>query len=303
MITFAVINYTYMSTREEKLQAFGRLLDVQERLRKECPWDRKQTNESLRPNTIEEVYELCDALLKDDRKNICKELGDVMEHVLFYSIIGSETNDFDMADVCNKEADKLMFRHTFIDWTGWEGDPKAHAHTNEKNAELVANKPQTEQQVEQTWEQIKQKEKDGNKTVLAGVPQSLPSLIKAYRIQDKARNVGFDWKKRENVWQKVREELGELEEELAKNDEQRSAEELGDFLFSVINAARLYHLNPENALEMTNQKFIRRFNYVESASKKLGKELKNMTLSEMDALWNEAKQLEKQDKKDIQQKG
>lgn len=200
-----------MHTKEEKMAAFSRLLDVQERLRKECPWDRKQTNESLRPNTIEEVYELCDALLNDDKKNICKELGDVMEHVLFYSILGEETRDFDLADVCNKQADKLMFRHPFIDWTGWEGDPK-QGKTAEGNTST--DNPKTEQQVEQTWEQIKQKEKDGNKTVLSGVPDSLPSLIKAYRIQDKARNVGFDWKQCEDVWDKVREELNELEVEL-----------------------------------------------------------------------------------------
>ncbi|ERT56297.1 MazG family protein [Prevotella sp. BV3P1] len=290
MITFAVIKNTYMHTKEEKLAAFSRLLDVQERLRKECPWDRKQTNESLRPNTIEEVYELCDALLNDDKKNICKELGDVMEHVLFYSILGEETRDFDLADVCNKQADKLMFRHPFIDWTGWEGDPK-QGRTVEVNA--PTDNPKTEQQVEQTWEQIKQKEKDGNKTVLSGVPDSLPSLIKAYRIQDKARNVGFDWKQREDVWDKVREELNELEVELNQHSQEKATSELGDFLFSVINAARLYHLNPENALEMTNQKFIRRFNYVEQQTLKKGKQLTDMTLKEMDKLWVEAKMMER----------
>lgn len=278
-----------MHTREEKLKAFARLLDVQERLRKECPWDRKQTNKSLRPHTIEEVYELCDALFKEDTKNICKELGDVLEHVLFYAILGSEANDFDIADVCNQEADKLMFRHPFIDWTGWEGDPKKNVSTNEFNND----KPKTEQEVEQTWEQIKQKEKDGNKRVLSGVPNALPSLIKAYRIQDKARNVGFDWEQREEVWKKVYEELGELKEELAKDNVETSTQELGDFLFSVINAARLYHLNPDNALEMTNQKFIRRFNYIEDHTLKQGKQLKNIDLAEMDRLWNEAKSLEK----------
>lgn len=290
MITFAVIKYTYMHTKEEKMAAFSRLLDVQERLRKECPWDRKQTNESLRPNTIEEVYELCDALLNDDKKNICKELGDVMEHVLFYSILGEETCDFDLADVCNKQADKLMFRHPFIDWTGWEGDPK-QGRTVERDSST--DNPKTEQQVEQTWEQIKQKEKDGNKTVLSGVPDSLPSLIKAYRIQDKARNVGFDWKQREDVWDKVREELKELEVELNQHSQEKATSELGDFLFSVINAARLYHLNPENALEMTNQKFIRRFNYVEQQTLKKGKQLTDMSLEEMDKLWVEAKKMER----------
>ena len=276
-----------MHTREEKLHAFARLLMVQERLRKECPWDSKQTNQSLRPNTIEEVYELCDALIKEDRVNICKELGDVMEHVLFYSILGEEDGDFDIADICNKEADKLMFRHPFIDWTGWEGNPKDGKHTDND-----VSKPETSQQVEETWEQIKQREKDGNKSVLAGVPDALPSLIKSYRIQDKARNVGFDWKKKEDVWDKVREELSELEEELRKEDKEGSTRELGDFLFSVINAARLYHLNPDNALELTNQKFIRRFNYIEKHTLKVGKPLTEMTLSEMDALWNEAKKEE-----------
>ena len=273
-----------MHSKEEKLHAFARLLEVQERLRKECPWDCKQTNQSLRPNTIEEVYELCDALIKEDRINICKELGDVMEHVLFYSILGEEDGNFDIADICNKEADKLMFRHPFIDWTGWEGDPKSG-----KYADDSTNKPNTSQQVEETWEQIKQHEKDGNKSVLAGVPDALPSLIKSYRIQDKARNVGFDWEKKEDVWDKVREELSELEEELRNGDKESSTRELGDFLFSVINAARLYHLNPDNALELTNQKFIRRFNYIEKHTLKTGKSLTEMTLDEMDTLWNEAK--------------
>ena len=276
-------------TKEEKLKAFGRLLDVQHRLRKECPWDKKQTYESLRPNTIEEVFELCDALMKNDSKEIKKELGDVMEHIMFYSIIGNENNDFDIADVCNQEADKLMFRHPFIDWTGWEGDPKA-----KNNENTDAEKPADAESVEMTWEQIKQKEKDGNKTVLSGVPNALPSLIKAYRIQDKARNVGFDWKEKEDVWDKVREELNELEAELRKEDKENSTKELGDFLFSVINAARLYHLNPDNALEHTNQKFISRFGYIEQHVKAARKEFKDLTLEEMDALWNEAKKIEKQ---------
>ena len=183
-----------------------------------------------------------------------------------------------------------MFRHPFIDWTGWEGDPK-QGRTVEGNA--PTDNPKTEQQVEQTWEQIKQKEKDGNKTVLSGVPDSLPSLIKAYRIQDKARNVGFDWKQREDVWDKVREELNELEVELNQHSQEKATSELGDFLFSVINAARLYHLNPENALEMTNQKFIRRFNYVEQQTLKKGKQLTDMSLEEMDKLWVEAKMMER----------
>ncbi|MBR0116271.1 MAG: nucleoside triphosphate pyrophosphohydrolase [Prevotella sp.] len=260
-----------MHSREEKIEAFGRLLDVLDRLRVECPWDRKQTNESLRPNTIEEVFELCDALMKDDSKNICKELGDVLMHVCFYALIGQEKGDFDVADVCQKQADKLIFRH-----------PHVYGEVVAESAEKVL----------QNWEQIKLREKDGNKTVLSGVPQALPSLIKAYRIQDKARNVGFDWDKREDVWTKVREELDELQAELERDDKERSTAELGDFLFSVINAARLYHLNPDNALEQTNQKFIRRFNYVEQHSIREGKPLTEMTLAEMDKLWEEAKKTE-----------
>lgn len=295
-----------MHTKEEKLAAFERLLDIQERLRKECPWDRKQTFESLRPNTIEETFELADALMKQDKKNICKELGDVMEHVVFYALLGSETNDFDIADVCNAQSDKLMFRHDFIDWTGWAvaNDNMAInkqgqvVYKDELNTESQAatsangNVPSTATQVELTWEQRKQKEREGNKTVLSGVPDSLPSLIKAYRIQDKARNVGFDWEKKEDVWDKVGEELNELKAELVREDKENSTKELGDFLFSVINAARLYKLNPDNALEHTNQKFISRFTYVEQQAKKLGKELKSMTLEEMDNLWNEAKKIE-----------
>ena len=295
-----------MHTKEEKLAAFERLLDIQERLRKECPWDRKQTFESLRPNTIEEAFELADALMKHDKRNICKELGDVMEHVVFYALLGSETNDFDIADVCNAQSDKLMFRHDFIDWTGWAvaNDNMAInkqgqvVYKDELNTESQAatsvngNVPSTATQVELTWEQRKQKEREGNKTVLSGVPDSLPSLIKAYRIQDKARNVGFDWEKKEDVWDKVGEELDELKAELVREDKENSTKELGDFLFSVINAARLYKLNPDNALEHTNQKFISRFTYVEQQAKKLGKELKNMTLDEMDNLWNEAKKIE-----------
>lgn len=294
-----------MHTKEEKLAAFGRLLDVQERLRKQCPWDRKQTFESLRPNTIEEAFELCDALMKNDFKNISKELGDVLEHVVFYAILGKEQEEFDIADVCNQEADKLMFRHPFINWNeeGQWSVSNPEMTINEQGQVVYrmadttgddpeSDKPDTASQVEKTWEQIKQQEKDGNASVLAGVPRSLPSLIKAYRIQDKARNVGFDWQKKEDVWEKVREELAELEAELRKEDKENSTKELGDFLFSVINAARLYHLNPDNALEMTNQKFMRRFNYVEEKAKEKGKSLKEMTLREMDELWNEAKKQE-----------
>ena len=305
-------------TKEEKLAAFSRLLDVQDRLRLQCPWDKKQTFESLRPNTIEETFELCDALMKRDYKDIKKELGDVLEHVMFYSIIGREDGEFDICDVCNQEADKLMFRHPFINWKeegNWTvsnpdmyindegqvvyreseeaGTGMAETANAEETLALGAIKPKTATSVEKTWEQIKQQEKDGNERVLSGVPNSLPSLIKAYRIQDKARNVGFDWKEKEDVWDKVQEELEELKVELAKGDKENSTQELGDFIFSVINAARLYKLNPDNALEKTNQKFIRRFNYVEDHSLKQGKNLKDMSLEEMDKLWDEAKLQEK----------
>lgn len=303
--------------KEEKLAAFSRLLDVQDRLRLQCPWDKKQTFESLRPNTIEETFELCDALMKRDYKDIKKELGDVLEHVMFYSIIGREDGEFDICDVCNQEADKLMFRHPFINWKeegNWTvsnpdmyindegqvvykesdaGNGEAGTASSEETLALGASKPKTATSVEKTWEQIKQQEKDGNERVLSGVPNSLPSLIKAYRIQDKARNVGFDWKEKEDVWDKVQEELEELKVELAKGDKENSTRELGDFIFSVINAARLYKLNPDNALEKTNQKFIRRFNYVEDHSLKQGKNLKDMSLEEMDKLWDEAKLQEK----------
>lgn len=277
---------------------------MQDRLRIQCPWDRKQTFESLRPNTIEETFELCDALMKRDYKNIKKELGDVLEHVMFYSIIGREDEEFDICDVCNQEADKLMFRHPFINWReegNWtvanpdmyinEAGQVVYKETQQEEPD-DASRPSTASAVEKTWEQIKQQEKDGNERVLSGVPDALPSLIKAYRIQDKARNVGFDWKEKEDVWDKVYEELEELKAELAKDDKENSTRELGDFLFSVINAARLYKLNPDNALEMTNQKFIRRFNYVEDHSVKRGKSLKDMTLEEMDKLWDEAKRQE-----------
>lgn len=277
---------------------------MQDRLRIQCPWDRKQTFESLRPNTIEETFELCDALMKRDYKNIKKELGDVLEHVMFYSIIGREDEEFDICDVCNQEADKLMFRHPFINWReegNWtvanpdmcinEAGQVVYKETQQEEPD-DASRPSTASAVEKTWEQIKQQEKDGNERVLSGVPDALPSLIKAYRIQDKARNVGFDWKEKEDVWDKVYEELEELKAELAKSDKENSTRELGDFLFSVINAARLYKLNPDNALEMTNQKFIRRFNYVEDHSMKQGKSLKDMVLEEMDKLWDEAKRQE-----------
>ena len=280
------------------MEAFERLVEVQARLRKECPWDRKQTYESLRPNTIEEVFELADALMKRDVKNIRKELGDLMEHVIFYAMLGEETADFDMADVCNGQSDKLMFRHDFIDWTGWKvSNPDMRVNKRgqvvyKDEEDTAETSPETAEEVMMTWEKRKQKERDGNASVLSGVPDSLPSIIKAYRVQDKARNVGFDWQQREDVWHKVREELGELEAELKKEDKARSEAELGDFLFSVINAARLYHLNPDNALERTNQKFIDRFSYIEAKAAEVGKALGDMTLNEMDKFWNEAKSLE-----------
>ena len=267
-----------MHTREEKLAAFGRLLDVMDDLRTKCPWDRKQTNESLRPNTIEETYELADAIIKNDKGEICKELGDVLLHIVFYAKIGSETGDFDIADVCNKLCDKLIYRHP---------------HVFGPEAERIEKGEITVDQVLKNWEQLKVAEKGGNKRVLSGVPEALPSLIKAYRIQDKARGVGFDWDRREQVWDKVREELGELEAELNREDKEKSTQELGDFIFSVINAARLYKLNPDTALELTNRKFIRRFTYLEEHSIRIGKPLTEMTLEEMDKIWEEAKKQEK----------
>ena len=279
-----------MHTREEKMEAFGRMLDVLDTLREKCPWDRKQTNESLRPNTIEETYELCDALVKGDVAEICKELGDVLLHIGFYARMGEEKQQFDIADVCNHLVDKLIYRHPHVYHPSQVGaeHPRPLPY-GEDGGEQQGQKAESVEQVLDNWEQLKQKEKDGNKTVLSGVPTALPSVIKAYRIQDKARHVGFDWEDRQDVWKKVREELGELETELNREDRERSEAELGDFLFSVINAARLYHLNPDNALEQTNQKFIRRFNYIEQHSIKVGKPLTEMTLEEMDRLWNEAK--------------
>lgn len=292
-----------MHTKEEKMRAFGRFLDVLDALRANCPWDKKQTNESLRPNTIEETYELCDALIKNDIHDICKELGDVLLHICFYAKIAEEKGQFDMADVCDALTRKMITRHPHVYHPSQieAEDPKPLPYVPEdceRNGESGTRKKEsgavtTVTQVLQNWEQIKLKEKDGNERVLSGVPAALPSVIKAYRIQDKARNVGFDWEKREDVWQKVREELDELEVEMGKDDKERSTEELGDFLFAVINAARLYKLNPDNALEMTNRKFIERFNYIEAHSIKIGKPLTEMTLDEMEALWQEAKKIKK----------
>lgn len=260
-----------MHSREEKLEAFGRMLDVLDTLRDKCPWDRKQTNETLRCNTIEEAFELCDAIMDDDVPNIKKELGDVLLHIAFYSKIADEKGQFDIADVCNTLTDKLIFRH-----------PHIYGNVEAKSAEDVLD----------NWEQIKLKEKDGNKTVLSGVPRSLPALVKAYRIQEKVAHVGFDWDRPEQVWDKVKEETAEVEAEMKSNNPQNIEQEFGDLFFSMVNAARLYDVVPENALELTNKKFIRRFNYVEAKAKALGKNLKDMTLAEMDQYWNEAKREE-----------
>lgn len=259
-----------MHTREEKLKAFGDFLDVLDTLRVKCPWDAKQTNESLRPNTIEEVYELADALMANDTTNISKELGDVLLHVAFYSKIAEEKGDFDIADVCTRLKDKLIFRH-----------PHIYGDVDAKDAA----------QVSKNWEEIKLREKGGNKTVLSGVPAALPALIKASRIQEKARNVGFDWEDREDVWKKVKEEIGEVESEINRQNQKGIDEEFGDLLFSIINAARLYGVNPENALEHTNRKFIRRFNHIEARAAEMGIPIRDMTLPQMDELWNEAKSL------------
>ena len=262
-----------LHSREEKLAAVSRLLDVMERLRKDCPWDREQTTESLRTNTIEEVYELSDAILSGQPDEVKKELGDVLLHIVFYSTIGEEQGRFDLCDVANALCDKLIYRH-----------PHVYGEAVAKSAGAVVKR----------WEELKQHEKDGNKTVLSGVPASLPTLIKAYRIQDKARGVGFDWEQPEDVWMKVDEELGELREAIASKSADDAEGELGDFLFSVINVARKYDLNPDNALERTNAKFIRRFGYIEAKAKETGRSLRDMTLAEMDELWNEAKRLESQ---------
>lgn len=259
-----------MHTKEEKIKAFGELLDVLDTLRVKCPWDAKQTNESLRPNTIEEVFELADALISNDTPNIRKELGDVLLHVAFYSKIAEEKGEFDISDVCDSLVEKLKFRH-----------PHIYGEVEAGSAEEVA----------QNWEKIKLKEKKGNKSVLGGVPSALPALIKANRIQEKVRNVGFDWEKREEVWQKVKEEIQEVENEINSKNQQALEEEFGDLLFAVINAARLYKVDPENALEKTNQKFIKRFNYIEQKAKEVGKSVNDMTLEEMDFYWNEAKKL------------
>lgn len=268
-----------MKTRQEKLEAFGRILDILDELRVKCPWDRKQTTESLRPQTIEEVYELSDAILKEDGHNVSKELGDVLLHVLFYAKIGEEKGEYDIVDVINFLCDKLIYRH-----------PHVFSTTRVADAEDVMR----------NWEMLKTKEKDGNKRILSGVPDALPPLLKAYRMQDKARGVGFDWEEKSQVWDKVKEEMGEYQSELdaidaAATDEERKAAfdraevELGDYLFAIVNAARLYGLNPDTALERTCAKFKRRFTYLEEHTIRQGRNLKDMTLAEMDEIWDEAK--------------
>lgn len=258
-------------SKEEKLRAFSEILDVLDTLRVKCPWDAKQTNESLRPNSVEEMLELADALIRDDVQDIKKELGDVLLHVLFYSRIADEQQRFDIADVCEALTKKLIFRHPHVYGTA----------AVEGTDDVLKN-----------WEELKLKEKDGNKTVLSGVPSALPALIKAFRVQEKTANVGFDWDSPEEVWNKVKEEIAEVETEIKNGNAVDVEKEFGDLLFSVVNVARKYGVNPENALEKTNQKFISRFNYVEAKSKEHGKRLKEMTLDEMDVLWDEAKRNE-----------
>jgi XTP/dITP diphosphohydrolase len=261
-----------MNSRADQLKAFDRLLTIMDELREQCPWDKKQTMESLRHLTIEETYELGDAILDNDLNEVKKELGDVLLHLVFYAKIGSETNDFDIADVCISICEKLIHRHPHI-----YGDAKV----------------KDEAEVKRNWEQIKLKEGKGKTSVLEGVPKSLPALVKANRIQDKVAGVGFDWEQPEQVWEKVEEELEEFKVEVAKNDTDQMESEFGDVLFSLVNYARFKNINPENALERTNKKFTKRFQYLEQKAKSLNKDLKDMTLAEMDVFWEDAKQISK----------
>ena len=287
--------YTNMATRQQQLEAFDRLLTVMDNLREHCPWDRKQTFDSLRENTIEETYELSSAIMHHNMNEIKKELGDVLLHIVFYAKMGSETGDFDIADVCNALCDKLIFRHPHV-----YGAAEAAKYGNISIPDAANMSPE---EVKKLWEQVKQKEKDGNTTILSGVPEALPSLIKAYRVGEKAANSGFDWNQPADVWDKVKEELAEFEAEIRRNahaiesenpEEKKQARadmegEFGDLLFSLVNAARLYHIHPDNALERTNQKFISRFTYLEQEVKKQGRSLSEMTLDEMEAIWQESK--------------
>lgn len=255
---------------DERAASFLRLLKIMDELREQCPWDKKQTIESIRHLTIEETFELSDAILKNDLTEIKKELGDILLHIVFYSRIASETQAFNIKDVIDTLCEKLIFRHPHI-----YGDVKA----------------ETDEQVKQNWEQLKQKEKGGNKTVLSGVPQSMPALLKAYRIQEKARAVGFDWEKPEQVFEKVQEEIQEFSQEVKSKNQQAAEKEFGDVLFSLINYARFLNINPEDALEQTNQKFIKRFNHMEKCVKEQGKQIADCKLEELDTYWNEAKNL------------
>ena len=287
--------YTNMATRQQQLEAFDRLLTVMDNLREHCPWDRKQTFDSLRENTIEETYELSSAITHHNMNEIKKELGDVLLHIVFYAKMGSETGDFDIADVCNSLCDKLIFRHPHV-----YGAAEAAKYGNISIPDAANMSPE---EVKKLWEQVKQKEKDGNTTILSGVPEALPSLIKAYRVGEKAANSGFDWNQPADVWDKVKEELAEFEAEIRRNAHALESEtteekkqvradmegEFGDLLFSLVNAARLYHIHPDNALERTNQKFISRFTYLEQEVKKQGRSLSEMTLDEMEAIWQESK--------------
>ena len=266
---------------DAKTAAFARALGVMQTLRKDCPWDAKQTNESIRQNSIEEMYELCEALITSDPNEIKKECGDVLEQLFFYAMFAEEKGQFDMADICNSMCDKLVFRHPHV----FNPDGSLISQVGTRGGEDVKDADD----VSRLWEVVKQKEKDGNKTILSGIPAGLPSLIKAYRMQDKARNAGFDWEQREDVWQKVKEEITEFEAEVGNMDREKAEQEFGDLLFSLINAARLYKIKPDNALEKTNQKFQRRFTYVETEARRQGRMLNDMTLAEMDALWDEAK--------------
>jgi XTP/dITP diphosphohydrolase len=261
-----------MNTREIQLKAFDRLLGIMEELREKCPWDKKQTLQSLRHLTIEETYELGDAILDNDLTEVKKELGDLMLHIVFYAKIGSETGDFDIADVCNEICEKLIHRH-----------PHIYADTVVKD----------EEEVKQNWEKLKLKE--GRKSVLEGVPKSLPALVKASRIQDKVKGVGFDWEESHQVWAKVQEELQELQVEVEAGNQDNIEAEFGDVLFSMINYARFLNVNPEDALERTNKKFIKRFQYLEGKAGELGRPLMDMTLAEMDVFWEEAKLLAKKE--------
>lgn len=257
-----------MNNRQKQLEAFGRLLDIMDDLREKCPWDKKQTFESLRHLTIEETYELGQAILDNDLQEIRKELGDLLLHIVFYSKIGSETNDFDIADVANGICEKLIHRHP-------------HIYSDVQVTD--------EEEVKRNWEKLKLKE--GRKSVLEGVPTGLPAMVKANRIQDKVKAVGFDWEEPHQVWEKVQEELYELQNEIVDNNQEKIEQEFGDVLFSMVNYARFLNVNPEDALEQTNKKFIKRFQYLEEKSNEIGKPLSEMTLSEMDVFWEEAKKI------------